>query len=107
MGPLFFFRGGGPDSFQAGYNLDWDLSQRKKRGAIINISSVAGVYGNAGQCNYAAAKAGMIGMSTSLSKVSKTSKADRGTLRDRSSLTRCHGTACPIEIKKFRISFLW
>lgn len=41
---------------------------RKKRGAIINISSVAGVYGNAGQCNYAAAKAGMIGMSTSLSK---------------------------------------
>ncbi len=41
---------------------------RKKRGSIINISSVAGVYGNAGQCNYAAAKAGMIGMSTSLSK---------------------------------------
>jgi 3-oxoacyl-[acyl-carrier protein] reductase len=41
---------------------------RNKSGNIINISSVAGVYGNAGQCNYAAAKAGLIGMSKSLSK---------------------------------------
>ncbi len=41
---------------------------RNKSGNIINISSVSGVYGNVGQCNYAAAKAGMIGMSKSLSK---------------------------------------
>jgi 3-oxoacyl-[acyl-carrier protein] reductase len=41
---------------------------RQKSGNIINISSVAGIYGNAGQCNYAASKAGLIGMSKSLSK---------------------------------------
>jgi 3-oxoacyl-[acyl-carrier protein] reductase len=37
-------------------------------GIIINISSVAGIYGNAGQTNYAASKSGLIGMSKSLSK---------------------------------------
>ena len=41
---------------------------RQKSGSIINISSVVGVRGNAGQCNYAAAKAGLIGFSNSLSK---------------------------------------
>lgn len=41
---------------------------RKKGGSIINISSIVGVSGNAGQCNYAAAKAGLIGMSKSLAK---------------------------------------
>lgn len=41
---------------------------RKKAGSIINISSVVGVNGNAGQCNYAAAKAGLIGLSLSLAK---------------------------------------
>lgn len=41
---------------------------RKRSGSIINISSVVGLTGNAGQCNYAAAKAGLIGMSKSLAR---------------------------------------
>lgn len=41
---------------------------KRKRGKIINISSVSGVYGNPGQVNYSASKAGVIGFSKSLSK---------------------------------------
>lgn len=41
---------------------------RTKGGRIINISSVAGVTGNAGQTNYAASKAGLIGLSKSVAK---------------------------------------
>jgi|SRR3989338_3761206 len=37
-------------------------------GRIINISSIAGIYGNAGQCNYAASKAAIIGFTKSLAK---------------------------------------
>ncbi|MFA5137914.1 MAG: 3-oxoacyl-ACP reductase FabG [Elusimicrobiota bacterium] len=40
----------------------------QKRGAIINTSSIVGVYGNIGQTNYAAAKAGMIGMTKTWAK---------------------------------------
>ena len=41
---------------------------KAKEGRIINMSSVAGVHGNAGQTNYAASKAGMIGFTKSLAK---------------------------------------
>ena len=41
---------------------------RQRSGRIINISSVAGVYGNAGQINYSAAKAGIIGMTKTTAK---------------------------------------
>lgn len=39
---------------------------RERKGSIINISSVVGVKGNAGQANYAASKAGMIGLTKSV-----------------------------------------
>jgi 3-oxoacyl-[acyl-carrier protein] reductase len=41
---------------------------KARRGRIINITSVVGVMGNAGQTNYSAAKAGMIGFSKSLAR---------------------------------------
>jgi 3-oxoacyl-[acyl-carrier protein] reductase len=41
---------------------------KARNGAIINISSVIGLTGNAGQINYAASKAGMIGFTKSLAK---------------------------------------
>lgn len=41
---------------------------RQRGGSIINMSSVVGVRGNAGQCNYAASKAGLIGLSKSIAK---------------------------------------
>ena len=41
---------------------------RQRSGSIINMSSVVGVSGNAGQCNYSASKAGMIGLAKSIAK---------------------------------------
>ena len=41
---------------------------KEKNGRIINISSVVGISGNAGQANYAASKAGIIGLTKSLAK---------------------------------------
>ena len=42
--------------------------QSNKSGSIINISSVVGIYGNIGQANYAATKAGVIGMTKTWAK---------------------------------------
>ncbi|MBI1825039.1 MAG: 3-oxoacyl-[acyl-carrier-protein] reductase [Planctomycetes bacterium] len=44
------------------------LMVRQRYGRIINIGSVSGVMGNAGQANYAASKAGLIGLSKTLAK---------------------------------------
>ena len=41
---------------------------RRKKGSVINISSVVGLTGNAGQVNYAASKAGLIGLTKSIAK---------------------------------------
>ena len=41
---------------------------RNREGCIINITSVAGLMGNAGQCNYSASKAGLIGLTKSVAK---------------------------------------
>jgi len=41
---------------------------RQKSGSIINMASVVGVHGNAGQCNYSASKAGMIGLAKSIAQ---------------------------------------
>lgn len=41
---------------------------KRRKGRIINISSVSGLMGNVGQCNYAAAKAGLIGLTKSTAK---------------------------------------
>ena len=44
------------------------IMMKQRSGRIINMSSVVGVQGNAGQVNYAASKAGIIGMTKSLAK---------------------------------------
>lgn len=41
---------------------------KKRSGSIVNLSSVVGVVGNAGQCNYSASKAGVIGFTKSVAK---------------------------------------
>ena len=44
------------------------IMSRQKGGSIINMSSVVGVSGNAGQCNYSASKAGLLGLAKSIAK---------------------------------------
>ncbi|MDR1610267.1 MAG: 3-oxoacyl-[acyl-carrier-protein] reductase [Candidatus Symbiothrix sp.] len=44
------------------------VMMKQKAGSIINMSSVVGVHGNAGQANYSASKAGMIGLAKSIAR---------------------------------------
>lgn len=44
------------------------VMMKQRHGCIINMSSIVGLYGNAGQVNYAASKAGVIGLTKSLAK---------------------------------------
>ena len=58
-------------NLKGAFNMTKHLYQhfmRKRRGRIINISSIVGLNGNAGQANYASAKAGMIGLTKSVAK---------------------------------------
>jgi 3-oxoacyl-[acyl-carrier protein] reductase len=44
------------------------MMMKAKRGAILNVTSISGVVGMAGQVNYSAAKAGLIGMTKAMAK---------------------------------------
>jgi 3-oxoacyl-[acyl-carrier protein] reductase len=44
------------------------IMMKQRSGSIVNITSISGVYGNAGQANYSASKAGVIGLTKSASK---------------------------------------
>src|SRR5213075_3446953 len=56
---------GGAFSFTKAFSRQW-IKQRS--GRIINVASVIGLIGNAGQCNYAASKAALIGFTKSIAR---------------------------------------
>ncbi|NIW35758.1 MAG: 3-oxoacyl-[acyl-carrier-protein] reductase [Gemmatimonadetes bacterium] len=58
-------------NLKAAFNLTKITSRRmirRRGGSIVNVSSVVGLMGNAGQANYAAAKAGVIGLTKAVAK---------------------------------------
>jgi 3-oxoacyl-[acyl-carrier protein] reductase len=58
-------------NLKSAYNLTKHCMRpmmKQRKGSIINVSSVVGMFGNAGQSNYAASKAGLIGFTKSIAK---------------------------------------
>ncbi|MCK9342507.1 MAG: 3-oxoacyl-[acyl-carrier-protein] reductase [Massilibacteroides sp.] len=58
-------------NLKSAYNFIHALTpvmMKQRSGSIINMASVVGVSGNAGQCNYSASKAGLIGLAKSIAK---------------------------------------
>lgn len=58
-------------NLKGSFNMTRHVSRiflQNREGCIINVSSVSGLMGNAGQCNYAASKAGLIGLTKSVAK---------------------------------------
>ena len=79
------------------------IMMRARYGRIINISSVSGLIGNAGQTNYSASKAGMIGFTRSLSKELAKRKVTCNAVAPgfiESDMTKALGDAILGEVKK-------
>ena len=66
---------------------------KKRRGSIVNISSIVGVHGNWGQTNYAASKAGIIGFTKSLARELGSREYPRERRRAGVREDRAHGRA--------------
>lgn len=79
------------------------VMMRARYGRIINISSVSGLVGNAGQTNYSASKAGVIGMTRSLAKELAKRKVTVNAVAPgfiESEMTQALGDAVLAEVKK-------
>ena len=79
------------------------MMSKKRTGRIINMASVSGIIGNAGQTNYSASKAGMIGFTRSLSKELAGRKVTVNAVAPgfiESDMTRALGDALLDEVKK-------